>query len=254
MPYQFATDDQDYTNYASGRVFYSLPGLPAFPIRLASEIFLRALRRFPPRQRLTLYDPTCGGAYHLAALGLLNGEAIGKILASDVDERALELARRNLGLISAEGLARREHEIQTMLEKYGKESHAGALRSVEALRERAKAIPSIHTRVFQANAMDQMSLQKELSGETIDLVFSDVPYGQLSGWLPPENASTSGNPPIWQMLDALLPSLQSGAIVAIAANKAQNIAHMSYRRIERFQVGKRQIAFLTPQAYNTASR
>ncbi len=74
MPYLFATEDKNYMDYASGRVIYNLPGLPAFPVRLASEIFLRAVRHLnlkTSHQRIVLYDPTCGGAYHLTALGML---------------------------------------------------------------------------------------------------------------------------------------------------------------------------------------
>ena len=42
MPYLFATQDQDYADFASGRVIYNAPGMPAFPVRLASEMFQRA--------------------------------------------------------------------------------------------------------------------------------------------------------------------------------------------------------------------
>ena len=36
------------------------------------------------------------------------------------------------------------------------------------------------------------------------------------------------------------------AVVAIAADKAQQIAHPAYRRIQRFRLGKRQVALLRP--------
>ena len=31
MPYQFATQDKDYSDFSSGRVLYHQPGTPAFP-------------------------------------------------------------------------------------------------------------------------------------------------------------------------------------------------------------------------------
>ncbi len=43
MPYQFAVDRPNYSDLASGRVLYSVPGHHAFPVRLASEIFQRCL-------------------------------------------------------------------------------------------------------------------------------------------------------------------------------------------------------------------
>ena len=41
MQYKFVTERLNYDCYASGKVFYSFPGLAAFPVRLASEIFLQ---------------------------------------------------------------------------------------------------------------------------------------------------------------------------------------------------------------------
>ena len=81
MPYLFATQDLDYSDYSSGRVLYSQPGAPAFPVRLASEIFQRARHilgadRPGAERRLALFDPVCGGAYHLTTLGFLHGEWI----------------------------------------------------------------------------------------------------------------------------------------------------------------------------------
>ena len=41
MQYKYVQEQSDYTDLSSGRVFYSLPGHPAFPAGLASEIFQR---------------------------------------------------------------------------------------------------------------------------------------------------------------------------------------------------------------------
>jgi len=60
MEYKFATDRANYADLASGHVFYSLPGHPAFPVRLASEIYQRclALRGQGPSP-CTIFDPCC---------------------------------------------------------------------------------------------------------------------------------------------------------------------------------------------------
>lgn len=241
MPYKFATQDQDYADFASGRVIYNLPGAPAFPVRLASEVFQRARALLPGADRLAVYDPTCGGAYHLTALGLLHGAHIGAILASDVDEAALETARRNLGLLTPAGLDRREAEIRALLEQYGKESHREALRSVAVFRQHLQQAVPISLRVFAANALDASDVQAGLEGQRVDLVLADVPYGHLSAW----NASAGGSEsPLWQMLDALLAVLPAHAIVAVAVNKSQKAAHAGYHRLDHFQVGKRRVALL----------
>lgn len=246
MPYLFATQDQPYTDFASGRVIYNAPGMPAFPVRLASEMFQRARALLPGAGRLVVYDPTCGGAYHLAALGLLHGAHIGAILASDVDEAALKTARRNLGLLIPAGLDRREAEIRALLEQYGKDSHREALRSVAVFRQYLEQAAPIATRAFAANALDAGEISAGLAGQRVDLVLADVPYGHLSQWRtpvnPPEDAARQT--PLWHMLDALLAVLPSGALVAVALDKSQKAAHGGYRRVEHFQVGKRRVALL----------
>lgn len=244
MPYTFATEDQDFSDYASGRVIYNLPGLPAFPVRMASEMFQRAAAHLPTR-RLALYDPCCGGAYHLAALGFLHGARIASILASDVDNRALELAQRNLALLTPQGLARREGEIRQMLAAYGKGSHAEALQSLSTLRKQQAANGLVPSRVFQANALAPEALRHGVAGEAIDLVLSDIPYGLMTGWQLPETGRELDQSPAWRFLEALQAVLQPGVLVAIAADKGQKIAHPGYRRLDRFQIGKRQAVILS---------
>jgi 23S rRNA (guanine2535-N1)-methyltransferase len=247
MPYVYATEDQDFSDYASGRVIYSQPGVPAFPVRLASEIFQRAAQHLPGQGPLTVYDPTCGGAYHLTALGLLHGNRIARILASDIDPRVVELARRNLALLTPAGLLQRERELRRMLAEYGKESHADALTSLERLKARAAARPGgkpLETRVFDANALDPAALGAALQGENIHIVLCDIPYGQLSSWQIPDSSRQLAGP-AWTFLEALQAVLPPLAVVAIAADKAQKLAHPAYRRLERFQVGKRQVSLLT---------
>lgn len=247
MPYRFATQDLDYSDYAAGRVLYSQPDMPAFPVRLASEIFQRAHQILQRQQPLMVYDPTCGGAYHLCAIGFLHNRWIDTIAASDADEEVLALARRNLSLLSPTGLQRRVKEIEDLLARYGKTSHLEALSSAHALKTQLSDTSrpvQIHT--FQANAMERGELQKGLAGKRIDLVISDVPYGQLSSWHLPEANTTNRNDPLWRMLDALLWVLSPTSLVAIAADKRQKITHAGYRRVQRFILGKRQVAFLTP--------
>src|SRR5512146_2476527 len=103
MQYKYAKEQQDYSDFSSGRVFYSLPGHPAFPVRLGSEIFQRCIAY---RKAIhgnsapcTLYDPCCGAAYHLSVLAYLHGESIREVIVSDIDKKAVELARRNLRLL-----------------------------------------------------------------------------------------------------------------------------------------------------------
>lgn len=243
MEYKFATERANYADLASGHVFYSLPGLPAFPVRLASEIYQRCLAlRGQVTTPCTIFDPCCGAAYHLSTISYLHWDSICRVICSDIDEKAVSLAERNLGLLTPGGMERRSREISAMVHLYNKESHKGALESLTRMQEqvtRLTAVRPIQTHIFRANAVDAGSLREDLQGAVIDVVFSDVPYGQHSQW-----KQTQVNNPIWAMLETLLEFLTPKSIVAIASDKLQKVAHEKYQRLEKFQIGKRQVVIL----------
>lgn len=244
MPYKFATSQQDYANFASGRVFYNLPGYPAFPIRPLSEIFQRALAHLPSSEQLTLYDPCCGAAYHLAVLGYLHGQHLQTIIASDIDNTAVTTAARNLALLTTAGLQNRISAIEQMLSDYGKQSHREALASAHQLQQILIRYPPIETAIFTADAFDTAAMQAGLNSRIPDLIFADVPYGQHSVW----HNTRPHIPPLQQLLTALAPLTAAHTMVTIAADKGQKIAHEHYQRLEKFNIGKRQIALLRKNA------
>lgn len=253
MTYKFVTEREDYTDYASGRVFYHAPGAPVLPVRLASEIFQRGMavrRTLGLTSPVTLFDPCCGSAYHLTALAHLHWDAIAGVVASDIDAQILAVAARNLRLLSAAGLEQRRAELADLLARYGKASHAAALQStghfLDALLARATTPPAVvHT--FLADATDGEALRTHLTGHTPDFVIADIPYGAHAVWQG-AHAADPEQTPLWWLLDALRPCLPTTAVVAIAADKQQRVAHAAYRRVERFQVGKRHIVLLRPAA------
>jgi len=238
MQYRFAKERQDYSDYSSGRVFYGLPGHPALPVRLASEIFQRcvALREAQGATGpCVLYDPCCGGAYHLSTLAYLHWNAIGEIITSDVDEEILFVAR----------------QISRMLVGYEKASHEAALKSAETLRQRLLGLVETHqveVHLFAADATDSQAVGEKLAGSKVDVVISDVPYGRHSSWQIADVSQVSSLSPAWQMLEALLPALSLISVVAIISDKRQKISHEGYRRLDRFQVGKRRVVLLQPTA------
>ena len=62
MQYLYA-QNRNFEDYASGRVTYARAGQPAFPVRLASEIFQRAYKHWQVaggQAGCTVYDPVCG--------------------------------------------------------------------------------------------------------------------------------------------------------------------------------------------------
>ena len=248
MQYKYAKERLDYSDLASGRVFHSLPGHPAFPVRLASEIFQRCMASretiYKNSTRCVLYDPCCGAAYHLSVLAHLHREHIQEVIGSDVDEKAVALAKRNLELVSVVGLDNRIVEISEMSERYGKVSHRDALRSAQILRRHSLVAAHkypVKTRVFRADATESKEIFNNINTKSVDVVFTDVPYGQHSHW-----SSSEGINPIQAILDILMNVLSSSSIVAITSDKQQKVSHDHYQRIEQFQIGKRRVAILKP--------
>lgn len=247
MQYKYVTEQADYSDLSSGRVLYSLPGHPAFPVRLAREIFQRCIAQREAIYHIstpcTLYDPCCGAAYHLSILGVLHREHIRAIIASDIDEKAVALARRNLALLGMKGLERRIRELSEMYEQYRKESHREALQSASALRQKlSTSTQPLTTTVFQAGATDRQMISTHIEAKSIDLVFTDVPYGLHSQWREAERDQN----PMTSMMDALLEVLSPSSLVAIASDKQQKAIHERFQRIEHFQVGKRRVVILRP--------
>lgn len=256
MQYRYA-QDRNFEDYASGRVFYARAGQPAFPVRLASEIFQRCYQHWfagGKRGGCTLYDPVCGGGYWLAVLAYLHWEAIAAIYASDFDRDVLPLAQRNLSLTTLEGLNQRISEIEAMIARFHKASHRNALESArEFYRQLESNLEShaIEGTVFQADATNAQNIALGLTGQQVDLILADVPYGWHSQWqIANEDkesqltVQTAHLTPIEAMLRALHSILNPGAVLAIAYDKSQKFQQGKYLRLERFQVGKRRILIL----------
>lgn len=249
MPYQYASEREDNSDLASGRVFYSLPGHPAFPIRLASEIFQRclALRRAEGADgRCVVYDPCCGAGYQLAVLGYLHRAEIRAAVGSDIDAQAVSVAGQNLGLLTGAGIKQRIAEIEDLLRLYGKESHQEALRSARAMHARTTGLAEqqpLAVKVFQASALDGPAMCAQMNGLPVDIVITDVPYGQHSQW-GGRDANRESFPPVETMLTALQGVLAPGGVVAVSVDKLQKFHWEGYRRRQHFQVGKRRILIL----------
>lgn len=248
MQYLFATERPDYSDLASGRVFYSLAGSPAFPVRLASEIFQRCLalrRQAGASSPAVLYDPCCGGGYLLGVVAYLHAETLVEVIGSDWDEKAVALAQRNLGLLNGAGLARRTAELTGLYNLYGKTSHQEALASAQEFQKRVIELDRnqpLRVRAFHASAFDEPALVQQMNGALADIVMTDVPYGLHSTWQGLESGQNPSSA-LNYLLEALAAVLAPQGIVALVSDKQQKAAHPKYRRVSHFQVGKRKADF-----------
>jgi 23S rRNA G2445 N2-methylase RlmL len=248
MPYRFAHERPDYTDFAAGPVLYSLPGRPAFPVRLTTEIFQRCqalLQRVGSADRYTVYDPCCGSAYLLTTLAYLHWPAIQHLAASDVDAEVIPLAARNLSLLTLTGVETRIAQLAVLSRQFGKTSHAQALASAERLRARLldyHQLPPIESQVFVANALCAAELHPHLTPGMVDIVMTDIPYGQRTIWQETQSDAQAAGPE-WQLLEALREVMASPSIVAITTSKQSKVAHEGYRRVGQLQIGKRRTFF-----------
>jgi 16S rRNA G966 N2-methylase RsmD len=162
-----------------------------------------------------------------------------------MDGKAVAVAKRNLELLTVAGLDQRIGEISQLFELYGKDSHKDALSSGHILRNRISALTLEHpiaTKVFEADATDSTTILKNINPKSVDIVFTDVPYGQHSHWQSSHSHELLN--PIWSMLNTLTSIISSESIVAIVSDKKQKVSHESFQRIEQFQVGKRRVVIL----------
>jgi tRNA G10 N-methylase Trm11 len=236
MPYLFAKKT-NYEDYASGRVIYHQSGLSTFPVRLASEIFERASAHLDKREHISLYDPLCGQGYLLTVLGLLHGEKLASIHGSDINESALQAASKNLSLLGKEGLLQRQQEISALFRQFQKSSHQEALESVSKFIELIeKRQYSPQSELFHSNLLE--SCPKQLKENPADIIITDVPYGSMVDW------QGSAGDPMKLFLKNISEALHSGSVLAISFDKSQKVRSPLFKRLERFQVGKRRIELL----------
>lgn len=237
MEYKFS-DKENYEDFASGRVIYGNAQIPNYPVRLVNEIFRRSLQYCKKKDHLTVYDPCCGGGYLLTVLGLCNGTAISRILGSDIDETMLQYARKNLGLLTKEGLNHRIQEINNMLEQFQKESHKEALDS--ALRLKQELLTEMESMVFQADCT-----KKLLDLGELDVIITDIPYGNLVSWKDGQEDA----------LDCMLSSLaevsNQDTILALSMDKKQKYTCTKWRRLEKQNIGKRRFELLQKEGVHS---
>jgi hypothetical protein len=238
---KFLKQKENYEDYSSGRVLYGAQGATNFPVRLIEDIFQTCNKYLTEKGssgKRTIYDPLCGVGYSLTVLGLLHGEKLEKILASDIDKTNLEFAKKNLSLLTVPGMNRRITELQKFVENYKKKSHEEALESARRLRDQI-ALFNITQNIFNFDMLGEKALPSSV--KNIDMVIADVPYGKLTSW-----QGQSDKHPVQESLDKLKSRLNKTSIVALVSNKKQEILHEGYTKIKTLKVPKRKIILLTP--------
>lgn len=237
MAYRYALTRENYADF-SGGVLHSAPGFPQFPVRLASEMFQRALA-LVPSSTAQVWDPCCGSGHLLTTLAFLHRRDIASVLGTDVDPAALILARKNLDLLSEHGMDARSDELRARAERRGKPAYLDAAVAAQRLAcrlaERGGALPH---GVAQADVFDSDQLRRALDGQHPNLVITDIPYGEQTSWDGPDGAAGING-----MLRALEEVLDDGAVIAVATRGRKVRLDRACRPIASFRIGTRAVVF-----------
>jgi hypothetical protein len=249
MEYKYTKND-NFQDFASGRVIYHMGGEPTFPVRLSLEIYERCLEHSEKKYDITLYDCCCGGAYMLTVLGLLKNDSISMIYGSDIDKKSLKLAEDNLSLLTKAGIKKREAELEKLYHLYGKVSHFEALQSIER-------IDKLITKDIKAYVFYQDIMKVRDLSFVPDIIITDVPYGNMVAWTQDYKSDSSSeiqhdrkhkeynnimdgaNDNISRMMDAISGICGRDTIICICSDKKQKIYTDKYQRLEKQLIGKR---------------
>ncbi len=226
MEYKFAAK-QNYGDLSSGKVIYGKSGNTNFPVRLGNEIFLRAVSYLKDTSNLSVYNPCCGSGYLLTTLGFLNGNIIKEIIGSDIDLDSIEIARKNINLLTSDGLNKRLNELIQLYDSYDKESHKEAILSVKKLISERK-FGEIKFNIFERNIL---AIEPEPL-LTADIIITDIPYGNMKTW---EN----GDGGVEDLIKNLRKNASNNTVLAIIAGNHIKIKSPNIRILEKNKIGKR---------------
>ncbi|MDA8371116.1 MAG: rRNA methyltransferase [Nocardiopsaceae bacterium] len=234
MAYRYATEHVDHSDLASGCVLRSAPGRPGFPVRLASELFQRAAAHVG-NGPVALWDPCCGSGHLATVVGLLHRDRLAYVLATDVDTDAVGIAERNLGLLTAHGLAERERELRWAAAEFGRPAF---LERAEAARRLAADLARLGGDLSHTVRVGD-AFRPAVPERPVDVVLTDVPYGGLTRWV----GEPADEDPVVELLRALASALPDHAVLAVVA-RARKVAVSGVRVLERVRVGNRAAAVL----------
>lgn len=237
MAYRYALTRENYADF-SGGVLHSAPGFPQFPVRLASEMFQRALA-LVPSSTAHVWDPCCGSGHLLTALAFLHRRDITSVLGTDVDPAALILARKNLDLLSEHGMDARSDELRIRAERLDKPAYLDAATAAQRLADRlTESGGAVPNHVAKADVFAPDQLRRTLRGHRPNLVITDVPYGEQTSWIGPNRGAG-----IDGMLRALIEVLDDDAVIAVSSRGRKASSFEARRPISSFRIGTRVVGY-----------
>lgn len=240
MAYRHATQREQYWDFSPGVVLRSAPGFPGFPVRLASELLLRA-RTHLPSGPLHLWDPCCGSGYLVTVLALLHRRHLASVHASDIDGDAVGLAARNLALLSADGLTERARELRIEARRLNRP----AMLERSAAAERLASLRDAHGGAVPHTLARGDAFAPQPPTTPTDVVLTDVPYSELTHW---HGSLPCDEPPLLALLRSVAEVVPQHAVLVVTARTRKVALPGELKPLERFRLGSRAAVFLRAAA------
>lgn len=232
MDFKYVITDQNYEKYSAWRVLYGAHGAAPFPVRLIDEIFQRACELLGSAHNLKLYDPCVWSGYMMTIIWLLHWWMIEALDWSDIDEKMIEVAKKNLGLLSVVWMQKRIEELKEYVKLYGKQSHVDTIKDAELLLEWVSKLQ--HNIQTQCRVQDIDTIKTDT---TYDMVITDLPYGNLT--------SLHWNVDLHEVIEKLWSVLREWGVLVLVSDKKQHFRDFSWQSFRKeLSHGKRRITFI----------
>lgn len=230
--YRALTVDQGAMQTIPGRVKFFGPA--------ADQAFKRAIMHHArPDQKHVLLDPFCGVGTALVYPAVMQRAKIAKVIGSDIDAAAVDVARWNLSLLGVSAVAARLQQIRhDPVSAKPNETEAGLQQLSEVMMKygctEAVAIQML------VHDMLQPLPEEEVPAESVSVVVTDPPYGQSTQF-----AGTSGGrdtlaASYMTSMANLRPSMEDGATATIITDfrdglgeVLQSVPHFEYKELKR---------------------
>jgi tRNA G10 N-methylase Trm11 len=207
-----------------GKILESLPGKPSLYPRIADEAYLRGAKYNPVSEGHVLYDPFCGIGGALISPSIIRRSNISQIFGSDTDADALAVARRNFSLTDlasydtvTDGRTKAPNE---------KEVDPALLTQFREMLLHYGCGSPVPLRLFQ-HAMPLPVPSEIIPAESVSMVITDPPYGQMTSFIQGENGQTAQPDALFEQyvksLRAIRPLLRSKATVTVICDRRQKL-------------------------------
>ena len=207
-----------------GKILEFLPGTPSLYPGIADEAYLRGSKYNPVSEGHVLYDPFCGIGGASISPSIIRRSGIAQIFGSDMDAEALTIARRNFSLTDVAS-----YETATdggTKAPNGKEVDPALLTQFRDMLLHYGCTAPVSLRLFR-HAMPLPVPSEIIAAETVSMVITDPPYGQMSAFMESENGQPAQSDALLEKyvesLSAIRPLLRKEATVTVICDRRQKL-------------------------------